>query len=154
MKKTKIEKLLEEHAPKKEKRVYEYKGFIYSNPLSYSMGIIIYWLVELIYMIESVYYNSIKWNEEKTIKILDYVVLRYFFKDKKDKKLYSFIIPKRKRWEYQVKRRYRTYCKKYNKEINDYLINNYKLEGLTKEVILCCDDGVDYQEYKIVFALK
>ena len=154
MKKTKIEKMLEEHVPvKKEKRIYEYKGFKFSNPLSYFIGIILYWLAELICKIESIYYNNIKWNEEKTIKILDYIVLNYFFKDKKNKKLSSFIIPERKRWEYQVKRRYRAYCKKYNKEINNYLINNYKLEGLTKEVVLYCDE-FDYQEYKIIFALK
>ena len=91
--------------------------------------------------IEDWEYSRNKWDVGRAKEILDYYVPRYCEYDKRDEAFYFF--DNGYGWDYSLakkhlKRKDRIFWKRnasYGGEMRNYLINEYELEGFTKEVV-------------------
>lgn len=94
------------------------------------------------------YLNSrTEWNEDRVNEILNYYVPRYAKWNNEDKTFYFFdngygwsMSFAKKHLKLKDRRFWKLYASWFGGRIRDYLINNFELEGFTKEVGNC-DEG-------------
>lgn len=103
------------------------------------------------------YLNSrTEWSEDRANEILSYYVPRYAQWDSKDKTFYLFdngrgwsIGFAKKYLKLKDRRFWKLYTGWYGGKIRNYLINNFELEGFSKEIGNCYDGFTE-----ITFAIK
>ena len=106
----------------------------------------IWWGMKINEKLEPYLNRKYEWNEERAQEILDYYIPRSSKWDGEEKSFYFFDNGfgwSMKYWQRKLKLRDRKLWK-YNitwdcGKIRDYLINNFELEGFTKEVGDCSD---------------
>ena len=80
--------------------------------------------------------DSIEWDEERATKILNYYVPKHSSWSEDDKTLYYFT--NGYGWYRGIKRKDRRFWNKHRRKIEDFLINEFEIEGFEK-IKGCCE---------------
>lgn len=116
---------------KKEKKVYKFKEWKTEYIILYPLMIVVYYGDKLF----ETWKNSLKWSDKKTEKILAYAFPKTAEINKEKGTIGKYI----RSWgvyvkNWRVKWYHKNYCSKYNTRIITYLIEQFEIDGFTKEV--------------------
>lgn len=129
---------------KKIKKVYHYKNFTTKHWFFYPLMIVCWWYDKFTDKIQ----ERRKWNEKRTIRILNYAFPKGAFISKKNQTITRYITTWQFKWYLITRAIDGNYCRKFNDKITDYLINNYEIKGYTKTIE---NDEDEPYEYTIIF---
>lgn len=134
----------------KAKKVYKFKKYQTEHLILIPLMPAV-WVAETI--IKAVK-NSIAWKPQTADKILTKYLYKRAERCEENGKqfLYCWLRPWWTFWEYGAMPWQKTFVKKFNHQISDYLIGDFELEGFTKVVEL--NEDSESKEYDIYFYKK
>lgn len=115
---------------KKERKIYKYKHF----STKCFLLIPLMWLAALEEKLRDAHYDAITWSDSRTNKIISYTFPKFAEVNKEKKEIGSYIRSWNFYWKGWAHIWDKTYCKKFNREISAYLINNYQMPNYVKIV--------------------